>query len=121
MKRLILTLTLLSAFWVCPAVYGQSQKADICDHVSDSAERFALVRIYPPVQVTYYDGQKIEFVFADKRGVYVHIMNVEETTVLASDFPKRWRQGLWWVIYCDRDKHIYSISRLSPGQVQKLK
>lgn len=117
----VLTLTLLSVFCACPVIYGQTQKADICDHVSDSAERFALVRLYPPAQVTYYDGQKIEFVFSDRRGVYIHIMNVDETTVLAADFAKRWRQGFWWIIYCEKDKHIYSITRLSRSQIQKLK
>lgn len=111
---------ILSVFLFCPMIFGQTQNPDIakCDHITTSNERFELMRISPPSKVTYYDGQKIEFVHSDSKGVYLHTFEIDEDSIIRADFKKNWKTGYWWIIYCARENHIYAISRVDPKQLK---
>lgn len=108
----------LSVFLLCPAVYGQTQKPDECDHRTNSKERFDNIRITQPAKVTYYDGRTIAFVTSDSKSVYLYTWDVPGKDVnLSADFKRNWKKGEWFIIYCVKENHIYAAGRVDPRQV----
>ena len=77
------------------------------------------MRMTPPSKVSYYDGFKMEFVYSDKQGVYLFNWDVPvKDAVISADFKKNWKTGLWFIIYCVKDNHIYAIARVDPKQLK---
>jgi hypothetical protein len=90
-----------------------SVSADKCDHTSSSRARFAAVRILPPVQVESFDGRTLRV--ADKFAS--ETFDVDGTSIV--NLPKD-LQGKWfWVMYCEKDRHLYVITELSPDQQKR--
>jgi len=96
---------------VC-TVYSQD------DHTTNSEERFANMRILPPVKVLDWNGRHIEYSFIDKVGIHFGHFDVDKDTSLDDTFIKDWKNGLWWVLYCVQDRHLYLIQRVRDGQLK---
>ena len=64
------------------------------DHTSNSEERFANMRILPPVKVLDWDGRHIEYSFIDKVGIHFGHFDVDKDTSFDVDFTKDWKKGL---------------------------
>lgn len=101
------------------AANGQEKRA-ACDHITTAKERFDATRLLPPIKIRNYDGRVIEYTYEDRLGVYVGSFAVEADTVLPADFGKKYRIGLWWVIYCIKDNHLYAVHELGPAQKKAL-
>lgn len=56
---------------VLMCVFCANVAAQTCDHTSNSEERFANMRILPPVKVLDWDGRHIEYSFIDKGIIYL--------------------------------------------------
>lgn len=117
----ILTLLLASA------IAGQNP---LCDHTSDSEERFSWMRIKPPIEVRFFNGHQIDYalgkvIYHDRQG-----LTVDASTVQHDDFARKYAEGKWWVIFCARPtgrkvngrpeicNHVYVVTKVLPQQIQ---
>lgn len=89
-------------------LYAQEVK---CDHITNAAVRFERMRIFPPLKITSWNGRQLIYHFEDTESIHVGEMTVSDDTVLPDDFGKDYRRGLWWIIWCINDMHIYAIRR----------
>lgn len=88
------------------------------DHTTNSEERFANMRILPPVKVLDWNGRHIEYSFIDKVGIHFGHFDVDKDTSLDDTFIKEWKRGMWWMLYCVQDRHLYLIQRVRDGQIK---
>lgn len=116
-SRLILSISLILAGWF-PAA---GQEAKLCDHLTVSKERFEAIRLLPPVTVIYFDGRRIEYSYEDSRGIYLGSFLVDAKTELAAEFGKRYKSEPWWMLFCAKDRHLYSVHPLGPIQKKAIK
>src|SRR5687767_14562367 len=89
-----------------------------CDHLSDSFERFANIRLLPPAKITYYDGRTVEYVMQNARETRIDKFEITPDTVIQVA-PKK--GDLVWMIFCIKDDHLYTIIPLTPAQSKSVK
>lgn len=90
--------------------------AQDCDHTSNSSERFAQIRLLPPVRIRNYDPRNLEITHEDKSGVHAVTLNFDGTTVLSGDVGKTYAKKFWWILYCIKCHHVYTIVDVLPSQ-----
>lgn len=113
------TARLILLFVIIIAGGAYSAFCQDCDHVSNAEERFENIRVKPLAKITFYDGVSVEFVTSDKFGVHLNRFDLAKETRLPKNFNKSYKKGLYWVVYCAKDKFIYSISLALPEQYKK--
>lgn len=92
-----------------------------CDHTSDSAERFEAVRLLPPAKIRNFDLANIEYLHEDKHGIHVGKLTADAETVMPADIWKAYKEKYWWLLYCLKCGHIYTIVEVAPGQMRSTK
>jgi hypothetical protein len=92
-----------------------------CDHTSNSAERFEAVRLLPPLKIRNFDLRNIEYTFEDKAGLHVGTVTANKDTVLPANIWKEYKSKHWWVLYCSKDGHAYTIVEVTSEQMQEYK
>jgi hypothetical protein len=90
-----------------------------CDHESNSAERFEAVRLLPPLKIRNFDLRNIEYTFEDKAGLHVGTITANKNTVLPPNIWKEYKSKFWWVLYCSKDGHAYTIVEVTPEQMKE--
>lgn len=87
----------------------------LCDHESNSMRRFEAIRVLPPVQIDMFNGVDLTYRHHDLK--WIHILNIDNRTVMPERFSKTYREHLWWIVYSKCDNHIYLIAEPTPSQV----
>jgi hypothetical protein len=93
-----------------PAQEPPTLKKDVCDHTSNSRARFEHVRVLPPVQIESYDGETLRV--KDRFASEMFSADKESVVKLPKDPKGKW----FWVMYCDRDRHVYAVVELTDEQ-----
>jgi hypothetical protein len=96
------TILLLLSVFVC----GQD-----CDHTSNSFRRFDNTRLLPMVKITVVDFTHIKFDHQEASG----ILTLDKETVGPAKFTK----GFYWILYCLKCKHVYTIVDVQPEQIKR--
>jgi hypothetical protein len=92
-----------------------------CDHTSNSADRFKAIALLPPLKIRNFDLRNIEYTFEDKAGLHVGSVTADEQTVMPANIWKEYKSKFWWVLYCEKDGHAYTIVEVTPEQMQEYK
>lgn len=92
-----------------------------CDHTSSSADRFEVMRLLPPLRIRNFDLHNIEYTFEDRAGLHVGSLNADESTVMPANIWRQYKEKYWWILYCSKDGHIYTIVELTPDQIRAYK
>lgn len=116
------TFLIVLAIWLISVLLiGPVQGRD-CDHTSDSFERFENMRLLPPVKildanpVTRVIKYKVETKMEVRYGEFVLDADTKFEGHIWSDY-----KGLWWVLYCRRDNHVYTLVKVNPEQIKDAK
>ncbi len=48
----------------------------------------------------------------DKVGIHFGHFDTDKDTSFDDTFIKDWKKGLWWMVYCIKDKHLYIVQRV---------
>jgi hypothetical protein len=104
--------------WIAPTPEPTPEPTIECDHVSDRATRFEQVRLLPPAKIKSFDPRSIEYLHEDKFGIYVGRLNMDEETVMPKDLWKEYKQKHYWILYCLRCSHVYTIVSVSGEQIR---
>lgn len=115
MIKTLLAVAAVLVFSVC--TFAQEK----CDHSSSAKERFDHIRILPPVKILSYDGLTVEYSHEDRLGLHLGSVKISTDTKLPADFGKRYKGGPWWILYCLKDNHAYSVHELAAEQKKSLK
>ncbi len=91
----------------------------ICDHESNSAERFSHMRLLPPLKIKNFDPRRIEYLFEDKAGFHVGTLTADTATVMPKNIWKEYKAKYYWVLYCSLDGYVYTVTDVLPEQMQK--
>lgn len=92
-----------------------------CDHESNSVRRFQLVRMLPPFQITELKlPESIRYRFRDDVENVWHVgsLTVDEKSAMPANVWREYRERWYWVIYCERDGHVYTLTEVAPGQMK---
>lgn len=118
---LTVTLTLLLFTLSCsaqsaPPTLKKETSETNCDHDTSRIERFELIRLTAPARVTFFDNKVLESVQRDDKQIKAQTFFVDDTTKLPKDFLKVYKKHFWFILYCEKDSHVYVISELSEQQ-----
>jgi hypothetical protein len=90
-----------------------------CDHTSNEASRFEVVRLLPPVKIRNFDLRNIEYTHEDKFGIHVGSLSANAESVFPPDIWKEYKNKFYWVLYCSICKHIYTIAEVTKEQIKE--
>lgn len=111
----ILSVSLLFLVAVAATAYGQD-----CDHKSNSAERFSHVRLLPPVRIRNFDLANIEYTHEDVKGIHIGSLTADDDTEMPGNIWKEFKSRIYWILFCSRCKHIYTMVEVLPQQIIKV-
>lgn len=92
-----------------------------CDHTSNSAGRFSHVRLLPPVRIRNTDLANLEYTHEDKHGIHIGKLTTSADTVMPEDLWKVYRSRWYWILYCSKCSHVYTIVEVLPEQLRQYK
>lgn len=120
----IIVLGVLIAILIFSAVINNAQTIDKpkCDHESDSLDRFALIRLLPPAEIMSYNAAtgELHYKVNTAREIRLGSFIVEDGTAIDKAFQSGSYKGKhFWLLYCDHDKFLYSVSYVDPKQIKR--
>lgn len=104
-----------------PTPVPTPEPTPVCDHTSNSSERFDQIRLLPPLKIKNFDPHSIEYLFEDRIGIHVGRLTADDTSVMPANVWKEYKDRWYWVLYCVNDGHIYTMVEVSPGQLKAAK